>query len=487
VGSAWTADEIRRVGRLVVDLIADHLSTLPDEPVFTPVPADLGRELVSTPAPADGVAPDEILRAFQDTIEPYPFGNGHPRFWGWVNSPPAVMGIFADALAAAMNPSCAGGNHAAVYVERQVINWFRDLLGFPDSSMGLLVSGGSMATMTALAVARHVNSGVDVRRVGLRDAPHRFAFYMTTEGHSCARKAIELLGFGSAAIRTIPTGSDYRMNVDALDAALEDDRVRGVRPIAVVATAGTTNTGAIDDLDAIAGICRCHDVWMHVDAAYGGPAILASAYAEQLSGLSRADSVALDPHKWMFVPVEAGFVIVRDAEAMRSAFSLVPPYLRTDGSTTGVGGPPWSSEYGFQQTRGFRALKVWMTMMQFGLNGHKAAVEDNLALAGYLADCVRRAPDLDLIAPPSLSVVCFRFVHASAPDEGSAAALNRALLERLQVGGEAFLTSTELHGRFVLRACIVNYRSTREDVDRMLAEVRRLGTEITAASRSVAL
>ena len=285
---------------------------------------------------------------------------------------------------------------------------------------------------------------------------------------------------GSASIRTIPAGADYRMQIDALEAALDDDRARNVQPIAVVATAGTTNTGAVDDLDAIAELCRRRDVWLHVDAAYGGPAILSTEYAEVLRPLSRADSIALDPHKWLFVPVEAGLVLVRDAEAMRSAFSLVPPYLRTDGSSTGVGGPPWFSEYGFQQTRGFRALKVWMTMQQFGLNGYKAAIEDNLTLARHLADCVRSAPDLGLMAPPSLSVVCFRFLSPSLPDEEAVAALNRALLERLQLGGEAFLTSTELHGRFVLRACIVNYHSTRADIDRMLDAVRRIGRELAA-------
>jgi aromatic-L-amino-acid decarboxylase len=476
----WTRDEIRRIGYLVVDLIADHLSSLPDEPVFQPVPAALARQFLATPAPASPLAPDDLLRLFKDTIEPYPFGNGHPRFWGWVNSPPAVMGVFADALAAAMNPSCAGGNHAAVYVERQVIAWFRDLLGFPGESMGLLVSGGSMATMTGLAVARHVKSGVDVRADGLRRAPRPFAFYLSPEGHSCARKSIELLGFGSSTIRTIPTGSDFQMNVAALARAIEDDHARDVEPIAVVATAGTTNTGAIDDLHAIADVCEQHGIWMHVDAAYGGPAILSEAYAARLAPLARADSIALDPHKWMFVPVEAGLVLVRDAAAMRSAFSLVAPYLRTDGSTTGVGGPPWFSEYGFQQTRGFRALKVWMTMQQFGLSGLNEAIEENLTLAAYLAECIREAPDFELMAPPGLSVVCFRFLDASAPDEPSQAALNRRLLERLQLGGEAFLTSTELGGRFVLRACIVNYRSTRDDIDRLLAAIRAIGRELVA-------
>jgi aromatic-L-amino-acid decarboxylase len=478
----WTRDEIRRVGYRVADLIAEHLTALPDEPVFRPVPPELAQAFLSTPPPQDPVSPDDILDAFQHTIEPYPFGNGHPRFWGWVNSPPAVMGVFADALAAAMNPSCAGGNHAAIYVERQVTGWFREMLGLPAASMGLLVSGGSMATMTALAVARHVKSGVDVRVNGLREAPLAFAFYMSTEAHSCARKAIELLGFGSASVRTIATDDDYRMNVAALEAAIAGDRAAGIRPIAVIATGGSTNTGAIDDLSAIAAVCRAHDVWMHVDAAYGGPAILSAEYAGALRAIAEADSVALDPHKWLFVPVEAGLVVVRDAEAMRSAFSLVPPYIRQSGSAGEVYGLPWFSEYGFQQTRGFRALKVWMTLQQFGLQGYREIIEENLALAGYLADLVRTAPDLELVAPPSLSVVCFRFAGTSDRDDDAMTALNRTLLERLQLGGEAFLTSTELQGRYVLRACIVNYRSRREDVDRMLEAVRTIGQELLTSA-----
>ena len=460
----WTSDEIRRVGTLVVDLIAEHLSGLDHEPAFAPVPRDAAERALAAPAPAAGASPDEILREFSETIEPFPFGNGHPRFWGWVNSPPAMMGVFADALAAAMNPSCAGGNHAAIYVERQVTSWLRDMLGFPADAMGLLVSGGSMATLTALAVARHVKSGVDVRADGLASAPQPFAFYMTEHGHSCARKAIELLGFGSRTIRTVAVDEEFRLDVDDLNRAIVDDVAAGVRPIAVVATLGTTNTGAIDDLDAIADVCDRHEVWFHVDAAYGGPAVLLDDYATARGGLARADSAALDPHKWMFVPVEAGFVVVRDADAMRSAFSLVPPYIRAAGSPTGVYGLPWFSEYGFQQTRGFRALKVWMTMKHEGMEGIRQSVAENIALARYLADCVRRADDFELVAT-GLSVVCFRY--------GANDAVNKQILERLQLSGEAFLTSTELNGRFVLRACIVNYRSTRDDLDRMLGAVRR--------------
>jgi glutamate/tyrosine decarboxylase-like PLP-dependent enzyme len=351
--------------------------------------------------------------------------------------------------------------------------------------MGLLVSGGSIATLTALGVARHAKCGVDVRKVGLRGAPRPFRFYQSGEGHSCVRKAIEALGFGSDSIRLIPTDADYRMDVAALDRAIGQDVAAGLTPIAVTATAGSVNTGAIDPLDDIASVCAAHGVWFHVDAAYGGPAILTDEYQSALAALSRADSVALDPHKWMYVPVEAGLVMVRDGEAMRNAFSLVPPYIRSTGSAEGVMGLPWFSEYGLQQTRGFRALKVWMCLKHLGLAGYRAAIEHDIALARYLAVRVRELDSLELMAPPSLSIVCFRFVgDGGASQERTEAALasvNRALVERLQLGGAAFITSTELQGRFSLRACVVNHRSRREDIDRMLEEVTRIGCDLAAS------
>src|SRR3954469_18197775 len=301
--SRWDPAEVRRLAHRVADMLADYLDGLAERPVFTAFPASEAERRATEAVPVRGLAPEAILDEFQRSIAPYPFGNGHPRFWGWVNSPPAVMGIFADALAAAMNPSVAGGNHAAVHVERQVIRWFGELVGMPEECMGILVSGGSMATLTALAAARYGNSGVDVRRDGLQSAPQPFAFYMTSEGHSCARKAVELLGFGSASIRTVPITGGFTMDVAALDASIARDCDAGVRPIAVIATAGTTNTGAIDDLAAIGEVCRCRGVWLHVDAAYGGPAILTDEYRDRIAPVTLADSVALDPHKWLFVPV----------------------------------------------------------------------------------------------------------------------------------------------------------------------------------------
>ena len=472
-----TADEIKRIGCRVVDLIAHHLTSLPDRPVFQPFPADLAaRYLDGSPLAELGQSVDEILETFAAEIEPYPFGNGHPRFYGWVNSPPAVAGIFADALAAAMNPSCAGGNHAAIYVERQVGNWFKRMLGFPNDSMALLVSGGSMAALTALAAARHVKCGFDVRAKGLQNAPSRLVCYKAGEGHGCNQKAVELLGIGSENLRIIGHDRAQRMIPAALERAIETDRRNGCTPIAAIASAGTVNTGAIDPLDEIADVCERHRVWLHVDGAYGAPAVLTDRYRKELTALTRADSIALDPHKWLYVPVEAGVVLVRDANAMRAAFSLIPPYLRTDGSPTGVGGLPWFSEYGFQQTRGFRALKVWMALKHQGADGYRRSIERDIALAERLASLLRADAEFELFQPQSLSIVCFRYVPSDRPRNVEALnALNKALLEQVQLSGQAFLSSTVMNGIFWLRACIVNPRTSPDDLPRLVEAVRSTG------------
>jgi len=477
----WTAEEMKRAGYRVVDMIAEHLIGLPNGPVFQPVPEELAEQFLGAPLPGEGQGIDAILDEFARDVAPYPFGNGHPRFYGWVNSPPTPTTIFAEALAAAMNPSCAGGNHAAVYVEHCVLNWFREILGFPPESMGLLVSGGSMANLTALAVARHVKAGVDVRADGLQQIEKPLVLYMGEEGHGCIRKAAELMGIGSRNIRTIPSDERRRMSVPDLEAAIRADLEAGYRPIAVAASAGAVNHGAIDPLDDIADVCEGYGLWFHVDGAYGAPAVLTEQYRPQLEALSRADSVALDPHKWFYIPVEVGLVMVRDGAAMRDTFSLVPPYLRTDGSLTGVGGPTWFSEYGFQQTRGFRALKVWMALKHHGVEGYRQSIERDISLAQHLSALIEASDNIEILAPQSLSIVCFRYAPPELRgDNERLNTLNKTLLERIQVGGQAFISSTVLSGdRFALRACIVNHRATAADMDFLIDLVRSVGEELT--------
>lgn len=473
----WPAERIREFGYRAVDAVVQHLGSLPDRAVFRPFPRELGdRYLDFGPAPELGETADQVLETFLAEIEPYPFGNGSPRFFEWVNSPPVVISVFAEMLAAAMNPSCAGGNHAAIYVEHQVVNWFKHLLGFPRESMGLLVSGASMAAVTALAVARHARCGFDVRSQGMRGSPARLLIYKCGEAHGCHQKAAELLGIGSDNIRTVEQDAEWRMRPDALDTLIRQDLAAGHRPVCVIASAGTVNTGAIDPLDEIADFCAKHNVWLHVDGAYGAPAILTEKYGPELKAIARADSIALDPHKWLYVPVETGLVMVRDGAAMRATFSLVPPYLRTDGSRDGVGGLPWFSEYGVQQTRGFRALKVWMALRYHGLGGYRASIERDIELAGRLATLLREGGDFEVCEPQSLSIVCFRYAPAAIREDGVALdALNKAILERIQLGGEAFLSSTVLNGKLWLRACVINPRTKAADIVRLVDALREAG------------
>ena len=478
---AWSTEEHRRVGSEVTDWIATYLTSLRAAPVFQPMPTDAAAAMLSAPVPEQGESVDDILERFEREIGPYPFGNGHPRFSAWVNSPPAPIGIYAQALASAMNPSVAGGNHAAVWVERQVIEWLKSIFGFPHESMGLLVSGSSAAAITGLAVARHAAAariGWDMRRRGAHIVSESgvaipMLVYESAEAHSCHQKAVELLGLGSANIRVVPSDDALRMRPDALDAMLASDIARGALPVAVIASAGTVNTGAIDPLDDIAELCARHGVWMHVDGGYGGPAILTNEYRSQLAAIGRADSVGIDAHKWMYVPVDAGMVLIRNAKLMRDTFSLVPPYLRSDDDRHGVQGPPWLSEYGSEQTRPFRALKVWMALRYFGTSGYARLIAHDIAMARLLAERVRATRELELREPQGLSIVCFRSVPAAlSGDDAAINALNQRVLASLQLGGNAFLSSTVLEGRSWLRACIVNPGTTPEDVDAVLDAVR---------------
>jgi glutamate/tyrosine decarboxylase-like PLP-dependent enzyme len=476
-------DVFRALALTAVDLADGHLGGVrdgaPHTPVYKPMTPDERRRLLEQPLPDDGRDPRAILDLFRDAVLPHPMGNGHPRFFGWVNSPPAPLGAIADLLAAAMNPSCAGGDHAAIYVERAAVRWLMELVGFPTaSSMGLLVSGASVATIIALAAARQrvaAANGWDIRADGLQGARPRLRVYVSEEGHSCLRKAAELLGLGASAVRAVPVDDRFQMDVPALRDAIAADRHAGDLPFCVAASAGTVGTGAIDPLVAIADLCERERLWLHIDGAYGALGVLAKDQAARYAGMERADSLALDPHKWLSVPVECGCVLVRDGALLRDSFSFVPPYLRTE-EGKGFGGLPWFSEYGVQQTRGFRALKLWMVLQHLGRNGVAALVERHLALAQHLAKLIDASADLERLAPVGLSIVAFRYAPAALRgDDERLDALNERLMHQLQADGDVFLTNTSLRGRFALRACILHYATTADDVAALIEVVRRTG------------
>ena len=479
-----SVDEFRRLGYQAVDLAAGYLAAVPQNPVFTPTNEQERNVLLQQVLPEEGASPDTVLAFLRDHVLTRPMGNGHPRFFGWVNSPPAMLAIVTELLATALGPSCAGGDHAAIYLERCVIRWLMELVGYPvDGSMGLLSTGGSMASLTALAAARHraaIEDGWNVRSEGLQNSHARLVLYVSEEGHSCLRKAAELLGLGEHAVHAVPVDQNFRLNLPALRAAIAADRASGKRPFCVAASAGTVSTGAVDPLDSLADICAEERLWLHVDGAYGVFGILDEAVELRYQGLMRANSVALDPHKWLSVPVECGCVFVRDGGLLRDAFSLVPPYLRTE-EGKGFGGLPWYSEYGFQQTRGFRALKLWTTIQQAGRRGLREMVCRHNRLARELANRIQRADDLELLAKPELSIVCFRYRPPSFDDSaGQLNVLNTRLMETVQAEGRAFLSGTTLRNRFWLRACILHYATTEDDIAALIETVRHAGHRLAS-------
>ena len=475
-------EHFRRLGHELVDLVTDYLAGLRERPVFRPMSPAERETLLRDVLGEAGASPETILERFRTAVLPHALGNGHPRFFGWVNSPPAPMGVLADFLAAVMNPSCAGGDHAAIYLERSAVRWLMELIGFPaEGSMGLLTSGASVANLIALAAARHwaaSQDGWSVRGEGLQRGRPPLVLYTSEQAHSCIQKASELLGLGADAIHGVPVDERFRMRVPELRAAIAADRAAGHRPFCVVASAGSAGTGAIDPLAELADLCAADRLWLHVDGAYGAVASAVPSHRARLAGLQRAHSVALDPHKWLSVPVECGAVLVRDGQLLREAFSLVPAYLRTE-PDRGVGGLPWFSEYGVQQTRGFRALKLWMTLQHLGRAGVRSLVGRHIALAEHLAGVVDAAVDLERLAPVELSIVCFRYTPPSLRgDDERLNVLNKRVMEHVQASGAAFLTQTTLGGRFALRACVLHYATTEADVAALVDVVREAGARL---------
>jgi aromatic-L-amino-acid/L-tryptophan decarboxylase len=455
-----TPDEFRRLGQRAVEMVAQLLEQQQTNaaPVRLPVPDDLKQRLMHDPISLQ--TPDELLDRVAHEVLPYPMGNASARFFAWVNSPPAPLGILAELLAAAHNASVAGGDHSATYVEHGVLNTLKTWLGYPAEAGGILVSGGSMANLVGLAAMRHVKARNNVRTDGMTAQPQRMVIYTSVQGHSCIQKAVELLGFGTENFRRIPVDADYRMNITALKAQIAIDKAAGLYPVCVAASAGTVNTGAIDPLNEIADLCEQENLWLHVDGAYGGVGALVAEITSLYAGMNRADSLAIDPHKWMYIPVECGCTFVRDKQAMRDAFSVVPPYLRDDAAL------PWFSEFGIQQTRSFRALKLWLVMQQVGLTGYQELIARDIHLARSLQAKIQTRPDFELVAAGSLSVTCFRYTVPNT--ETDLNNLNKKLAELVQREGGAFLTTTELDGRIVLRACIVNFRTTEADLEILL-------------------
>jgi aromatic-L-amino-acid decarboxylase len=482
----WNA--MAALGHRMVDDMVRYLKTVRDRPAWVHAPQEVKTHFARD-LPLDPQAPEQVYEEFLQYVLPYPVGNIHPRFWGWVIGTGTLSGAFAEMLAAGMNTNTGGlDHHSANHVENQVIHWFREIFGFPAGTSGVLTSGCSAANLIALAVARNTKAEGDIRRRGLQGIKRRMMLYGSEECHSSLQKAVELLGLGSECLHTVPVTEGFQIDTGKLEEAIAADRERGYLPFCIIGAAGTTNTGAVDDLQTLADISEREGLWFHVDGAFGAWAVLAPGAKQLVRGLERADSLALDLHKWMYMPYEIGCVLVRNEQNHRETFSLTPAYLAHGEGGLGLTGGdlPWLSDYHFQLSRGFRALKAWMSLKEHGLRKYGRLIEQNILQARHLENLVRQERRLELATAVTLNVVCFRYVGGTPQraerQDSTLDSLNREILIRLQEEGIAVPSGTTIRGRYYLHVAITNHRSRQEDLDLLVREVLRIGGKLERAS-----
>jgi aromatic-L-amino-acid decarboxylase len=478
----------RALGHGLVDQLAHLLESVPRGPVTPDESPSAVREALDLtgPLPESGADAGVLLEQTARLLFEHSLFNAHPRFFGYVTAPPAPIGILGEFLAAALNANVGAWqlSPAATEIESQTVRWIAEFVGYPPDCGGLLVSGGNMANLVcfiAARAARAARAGWDVREHGVvGDSGQRLRVYASVETHAWIQKAADVAGLGTASIRWIPTDASQRMDVAALRRQIEADAAAGDVPCLVVGTAGSVSTGAVDPLPEIGALCRDSGVWFHVDGAYGGFAAALPEAPEELRGLVHADSLAVDPHKWLYAPLEAGCALVRREEALRAAFAYHPPYYHFDERVTNY------VDYGPQNSRGFRALKVWLALKQVGAAGYRQMIADDISLAQTMAEAFRHHDALQLVTQ-SLSITTFRYVprdrraHVGEPaTERYLDALNREILDRIQRGGEAFVSNALVDGRYVLRACIVNFHTAPADIEALPEIVARIGRAVDA-------
>jgi aromatic-L-amino-acid/L-tryptophan decarboxylase len=492
-----TPSEFRKVGRQLVERIAEFLCTLPDRPVTPNEPPNAIREALGAGAlPEQGAEAKDLLEEAADLLFEHSTFNGHPRFLGFITSSAAPIGALGDLLAAAINPNVGGwlGAPMGTAIESQTVRWIAEMIGYPPDCGGLLVSGGTMGNFVGFLAARTAKATWDVRTAGLMgEETRRLRVYTSSETHTWIHKAADMFGLGTETIRWIPVDEQLRMDTTALRNQIQEDIEAGDMPFLVIGTAGTVSTGAVDPLPAIAAICREYHLWFHVDGAYGAFAALllhehqGVEVSADLSGIGLADSVAVDPHKWLYAPLEAGCALVRKPEALRETFSYHPPYYHFAEELSTID----YYEYGPQNSRGFRALKVWLALRQVGREGYVEMLSDDILLSQELYRLVDAHPELQAFTQ-GLSTTTFRYVPPDlTPDtehvERYLNQLNTELLNRLQKSGEAFLSNAVIKGAFLLRACVVNFRTSLDDIEALPALVTHIGKEVDAALRPVGL
>ena len=485
---AMDAAMFRKLGHRLVDQLAGFLESLPLGPVTRDESPSVVRDALDLTGalPEMGTDPGPLLEKMAELLFAHSLFNGHPRFFGYITAPPAPIGILGDFLAAALNPNVGAWtlSPAATEVESQTVRWIAELIRYPINCGGLLVSGGNMANFVCFLAARTAKAGWDIRKHGVYETlGRRLRLYCSSETHTWIQKAADLGGLGTESIRWIANDSKLRMDVSALRRQIEADIAEGDVPFLVVGTAGSVSTGAVDPLPEIGALCKEYGLWFHVDGAYGGFAAAVPQAHDDLCGLSLADSVAVDPHKWLYAPLEAGCALVRDPEKLRGAFAYHPPYYHFEEKVTNY------VDCGPQNSRGFRALKVWLALKQVGAVGYRNMIAEDIRLSKVMAEAVSRHPELQLMTQ-ELSITTFRYVPQDLREELRESeaelhldVLNRELVDRLQRGGDTFVSNAIVRGRYVLRACIVNFHTTRADVETVPDIVARIGREVDAELR----
>lgn len=464
-------DAFRRLSHQLLDEAIDFLATVRERPVWQPVPEQV-RERLRESVPVEGLPLEAVCDEFRNFILPWSTGNIHPRFLGWVHGSGQAGNLIAEMLAAAMNSNCGGRDHGAIYVEQEVIQWCRQIFDFPVESSGLLLSGSSMANLVALGVARYAADPL-VRTHGVGKTPANMVAYTSAEAHESIVKAIEMLGLGSSALRRIPVHADFTMQIETLQRAIAEDRNSGLLPFCVVGSAGTVNTGAIDDLDRLASLCAAESIWFHVDGAFGALCALSDTLRPRLKGIERADSLAFDFHKWMHVQYDAGCVLIRRGDLHRAAYATRPAYLER--LPRGLAsGENWPCDFGPELSRSFRALKVWFAIKQHGIRKLGLLVEQNCAQARYLAARIAKEPELEILAPANLNIVCFRY-RVPAMSDRDLDLLNEDVVADLQESGIAAPSTSRVNDRLAIRVNITNHRTRCSDLDLVVDAVLQAG------------
>ncbi|MCU0341984.1 MAG: pyridoxal-dependent decarboxylase [Spirosomaceae bacterium] len=477
----WTA--MRVLGHRMIDDMMDYLQHIGERPIWQP-PTEAVKQAFQADLPIAQQSSESIYEEFLTHILPYNKGNIHPRFWGWVQGTGTPLGMLADMLASGMNPNNTIGDHAPMYVESQVLEWCKTMMGFPAEGSGLLVSGASMANVTALIVGRNWFEQI-IREKGLYGVPAPLVMYCSVETHNCVFKAAEAIGIGQENVRKISVNEAYQIDLDALKAQIAADRAAGLAPFCLVANAGTVNTGAIDPLAELRAIATHENIWFHIDGAFGALAKLTPEFAETLAPIQTADSLAFDLHKWMYMPYEVACVLIRCQKIHRSAFALTANYLlhHERGLSAGIEA---RANYGLELSRGFKALKVWMSLKEHGLEKYSRLIRQNIAQAFYLGDLVAQHRDLELLAPVTMNIVCFRYRPVGTDfDTDTLNALNKEILMLLHERGIAAPTYTLLHGQYAIRVANVNHRSRKADFDALVAAVLEIGKEVSVNVASI--